>query len=369
MDDKQELWGTIYDNGSGKGIFGNIVEEKATFGFAAVYSSWYYGYQWLDFSVSYVQSATLGVTPKPVLLSGWILPFLPFSIKLWILVVVTLIVVTSSIFVIATIKSKYLGDSHVLGSYLRFSSCALRVVGMLVLQAHVGGSEQGTPTLLRLLVTTLHFMFHTVAYIYTGGLAAVLTVPWYGPSITTLVELAASNIPWAATDDAFVWSLMDTGNPVLDKIARNFRVLKEDDLIISAEEAKLGFVMERLSGGSCSLGPHLNRKTMEKLQVMKEPLYWAHVIMVTRKSSPFIRSLNYIIQSLRESGIILFWEHDVARRYHSECLEDSVRSAGPSKLSTSNVQGAFFILYTGLLLSIVIFIFEIVVKKFKKRGR
>ena len=71
----------------------------------------------------------------------------------------------------------------------------------------------------------------------------------YQPPIDTLQELADSGLIWAAQDEAFVFLLENTGDPVLERIASHFRIYDPEKLARAAVKAEIGFVMEKLSGG------------------------------------------------------------------------------------------------------------------------
>lgn len=105
---------------------------------------------------------------------------------------------------------------------------------------------------------------------------------------------------------------------------------------------------------------------MEKLKTMKEPIQWSHVVMVTRKSSPFMQSLNALIYALTEAGIVSFWESEMASKYQADCREDSIATE-PYRLTVNEVQGIFIVFCISVSMSAILFIIELTAKKFDKR--
>ncbi|PSN47912.1 Ionotropic receptor 41a8 [Blattella germanica] len=350
------LWGTVHPNGSGHGVIGDVAEGKADIGISAIISTIYLIWNWTDFGTPHMSSATTGVVPAPTILPRWHTLILPFSTEIWVAMGVTFLVSAFGTYCVSRLAHKFLGT---MGPYTTLFNTALLVFGMLVMQVYEGAHEENRYVVLRALTALLDMMIFTLSSIYTGGLASVLTIPRYGRPIDTLREMADSNILWAAQDEAFVFSIRGTGDPILDHLNENFRVLDEEELAVRALRGDMGFVMEVLSGGSCCFSSHLTPRAMAKLRIMREPLYWSHIIFIFRKSSPYIEKFNNLVYKMRESGIMYYWEGEVARKFNSGCGPGPQYDAGPTKLQLGHVQGAFFALGFGLMASLLVFCWEL----------
>ncbi|KAJ9590102.1 hypothetical protein L9F63_016781 [Diploptera punctata] len=357
IDDEEFLWGTIFENGSGNGILGRVAEDTAHFAFSATYASWFFVYNYTEFSHSYLRAALNGIMPAPQLLPRWHTVIIPFSSQIWIATLIMFLVSSIATYIVATFSTRFLGDA---GPYKTLIQSGLQVFGMLVLQVYEGVNEEERYLVLRTLTTLMDVMIHTFSSTYTGGLAAVLTIPRYQRPIDTLPELADSNLIWSAQDEVFAFAIQGTDDPILQRIVKNFRVFDEEELKKKALEAQIGFVMETMSGRACCLSPHLTPEAMSKLRTMKEPLYWGHVIMVLRKSSPYLRRLNKLSIKLTEAGVVQYWEGDVARKYKSGCGSGPLYEDGPTKLVLGHVQGAFMLYSLGIILSSLAFLWEII---------
>jgi hypothetical protein len=71
----------------------------------------------------------------------------------------------------------------------------------------------------------------------------------YSPPIETAADLAASGLRWAALDDAFVFGIKESSDPVLTTLTRNFYVGTEEELADRTRTSDMAFVVERLKGG------------------------------------------------------------------------------------------------------------------------
>jgi hypothetical protein len=54
---------------------------------------------------------------------------------------------------------------------------------------------------------------------------------------------------WAATTEAWVFSIQEAAQPDLQQITRNFRVMTDEQLLPHAFAGDLAFAVERLLGG------------------------------------------------------------------------------------------------------------------------
>lgn len=84
------LWGTVWDNGSGVGLSGLVASDSADLGFGSMYI-WHHEFQWLDFSTPYYRTAVTCLLPKPRPLPAAVVLLLPFSPKLWLAVFFSLL--------------------------------------------------------------------------------------------------------------------------------------------------------------------------------------------------------------------------------------------------------------------------------------
>lgn len=133
--------------------------------------------------------------------------------------------------------------------------------------------------------------------------------------------------------------------------------------------------MSDVTTGAYSVPAHINEAAVRTLRVMKEMLYGSHIVMLTRKTSPYMEPLNRLISSLYETGVMSYWEGQTIRRYMSLRLQIAIMQSGvlsgdddgPTQLMTDHLQGAFIILAIGLILSTATFLAELAKGTWKRR--
>ncbi|XP_068084386.1 uncharacterized protein [Anabrus simplex] len=350
-------WGEVYDNFTGNGILGDVVEDKTDLGFAALYM-WYHEYQHLDFSYPYIRTGITCLAPQPTLLPGWMVPMLPFSASLWQAVGGSLVGSAVALYVVAKLSRTLLAFVHVGYStppvekkpsnvkptlprnlksgtrrYNTLMDCAFRTLGLLVLQTPDSERHEGRevgPT--RHVLSWLLIVFVLVTSSYSSGLASVLAVPRYEPPIDTVDDLAKSGIHWAATHEAWIFSLREATDPIVRFLYLQFQVFKEDTLHRRSTTRDLAFSIERLPAGHFAVGDYIDEESMSTLRLMKQDIYWERSTTVARKGSPLIEPLNAVIHRLLDAGLMLVWEGQVSRRFLPQRVQVAVltSNAAPS---------------------------------------
>nr|QJX74374.1 ionotropic receptor 1 [Ceracris kiangsu] len=383
--DAEHEWGEIWDNnGSGNGILGAVVTDAADAGYGALYQ-WLHEYLFLDFSRPYIRTGITCLAPRPRPLPGWQVPLLPFSQRLWAAVGASVLVATAALFAARRSSDHLLlGEDAVRAAagsrYATVADCFFRSVGLLVLQ---------TPDVerrhTRVVGPTRHVLsWLLVAYLlvtasYGSGLSSVLTVPKYEPPIDSVRDLYESGIEWAATHEAWVFSLREATQPVITDLYRRFRVHKEDELHARTVARDLAYSIERLPAGYFAIGNYIDEEAASRwLRPMREDIYWERSNVVVRKGWPHLRHLDALIDRLLDSGLLLAWEGQVSRQWMAPRVQLAVQTGissssshagdGPTKLRLGHVQGEFALLALGLLLSVVAFLAELLVHRVASRN-
>lgn len=367
-------WGEIYENSSGIGILGNVAQEKADIGFGAVYL-WFHEYQFVDFSIPYIRTGITCLAPKPQLLSTVLLPIRPFKLITWLLVFFILLKACAVLYVVKKLDIYLLGSAS--GNQTQrhgqwFTTKAdtiLRTFGFMVLQAYNTKSIESTS--IRHLVNWLHIMFMLLATSYSSGLASILTVPSYEPPVDTVTDLVNSQLQWGATHDAWIFSLREATEPKMKTLLSRFRALPKEVLYNNSFKANFAFSVERLPAGHFAVGDYITEESMMYLRLMKQDIYYEHCIIVFQKGSPYLDSFNVLIQRLSASGILLFWEGEVSRKFLQTNVQSAIKEssivlhrAQLTSIQFSHLLGAFILLSVGLSLAIFSFIVEINISYF-----
>ncbi|XP_046659357.1 glutamate receptor-like [Homalodisca vitripennis] len=364
----KEQWGQIFENGTGDGILGAVAEGRADMGLGALYL-WFHEYQFLDFSVPYIRTGITCLAPRPKLVSSLLLPIRPFTLITWVIVVCSLTVASAALFLIKKLDILLIDnkDSEHKRHRHWFTTKAdtiLRTFGFLVLQASSNRTVETAS--IRQLVNWLHVMFFLVATSYCSGLASILTVPSYRPPIDTVEDLVDSGWQWGATHDAWVFSLREATEPPMSTLLARFRALTKEQLHYNSLNDDFAFSIERLPAGHYAIGDYITEESMKHLRLMKKDIYYQHCTLVFQKGSPYLKSFNVLIHRLLASGILFFWEGEVARKFLRSSVQSAVKESTtvthrghPTAIHFSQCEGAFILLGGGLLVGMITFLAEL----------
>ncbi|KAL0840331.1 hypothetical protein ABMA28_015598 [Loxostege sticticalis] len=352
-DDEHE-WGEVYENHTGVGVLGNVVEDRADLGITALYS-WYEEFLVLDFSVSGIRTAITCVAPSPRLLASWEMPLLPFSWYMWLALFVTFIYSSLAL----TVAKGFSMDKVFLTTF-----------GMMITQsqADVGASWRVRSITGWLLLTGL-----VLDNAYGGGLASVFTVPKYEKPINTVQDIVDRGIDWGATHDAWVFSLTLSPEPLVKQLVSQFKVSSADVMKKRSRQRNMAFSVERLPAGYFAIGDYITKDAMLDLTLMQEDFYYEQCVVMMRKSSPYTQKVSQLIGRLHESGLMLAWETQVALKYLNYEVQLEVRLSRFHKdvdniepLNFRHVVGVFILYAIGVMMSTVLFILEIIAQKKQK---
>ncbi|KAG8257581.1 hypothetical protein J6590_046269 [Homalodisca vitripennis] len=350
------------------GILGAVAEGRADMGLGALYL-WFHEYQFLDFSVPYIRTGITCLAPRPKLVSSLLLPIRPFTLITWVIVVCSLTVASAALFLIKKLDILLIDnkDSEHKRHRHWFTTKAdtiLRTFGFLVLQASSNRTVETAS--IRQLVNWLHVMFFLVATSYCSGLASILTVPSYRPPIDTVEDLVDSGWQWGATHDAWVFSLREATEPPMSTLLARFRALTKEQLHYNSLNDDFAFSIERLPAGHYAIGDYITEESMKHLRLMKKDIYYQHCTLVFQKGSPYLKSFNVLIHRLLASGILFFWEGEVARKFLRSSVQSAVKESTtvthrghPTAIHFSQCEGAFILLGGGLLVGIITFLAEL----------
>nr|XP_053602899.1 uncharacterized protein LOC128670906 [Plodia interpunctella] len=348
-DDDHE-WGEIYENRTGVGILGHVVEDRADAGISALYS-WYEEYVQLDFSIPTVRTAITCVAPSPRLLASWEMPLMPFNLNMWIALIFTFIFACICLTIAKRCSSDRVG---------------LTTFGMLITQSQPE-SAVGTTWRIRSVTAWLLISGLVLDNAYGGGLASVFTVPKYEPSIDTVQDLVDRGMQWGATHDAWIFSITNSHDPLIKQLVSLFRVMTAEDLKEKSFTRKLAYSIEKLPAGNFAIGDYITQEALIDLTVMQEDFYYEQSVVMLRKSSPYTEKISQFLGRLHASGLILAWETQVVLKHMNFEVQLEVRYSRARKeveafepLNFRHVVGVFFIYALGVLISVALFFMEIV---------
>ncbi|XP_048507197.1 uncharacterized protein LOC105689287 [Athalia rosae] len=374
VDTSDGLWGTIEDNFTGDGVIGNVLMDEADIGLGALYT-WYHEYHYLDLTASTYRSGITCLVPRPDQLPEWMSPVRPFAPTSWACFAVMTLV--SVIFVGLVNRAEWhirLEKSETIVKdeeevkpkkkmIMTFSDVFMTVAGISLLQ---GLNKDPKGSSLAALFIILLVVALLIATAYGSSLASAITVPRFEKPIDSAWDLALSGIPWAAPHDAWIFSILEADDPEMRILVENFKTLSPEKLLWNSmhSPSNWAFSIERLQGGHYSIQDYLSSGAVGKMHLMRTDIYWEYCVAMLRKNSPFTEWLSKRILEIQASGIPQYWETDVVLKYLDTRTQLAVSggnhgNSGPVRMSANQVQGTFFILLIGLLLSFLVFLYEI----------
>nr|AVH87292.1 ionotropic receptor 4 [Holotrichia parallela] len=363
--DEDGQWGQVFNNWTGSGILGNLANDKGDVGLGALYT-WEHEYGFFDLSKPSMRSGITCIAPAPRLASGLTTPFKSFSKELWIMTAVSYFLTSLSLLILFSLSTNKKNESKMSNtSKVKLSFGLSGRIFLLQGFQKVPSMQRsklifGMSLILSLLLTT----------IYSSGLSSTMTIPRYYGTIRDIHDFAESGLHWGGTSTAWISSLEADNNYDAVKTVSAFIVENEENLGKRSSQ-EFAYAVERLQAGNLALGSYITLEAAQRRRLLDEDLYWDFSVLMMRKSSILLPTMNEMIFAVTESGLVYYWEYQTVVRYMDiyvqKAVKESVTSNGQDgtrkKLSLEHVVGAFTIWAIGLVISSCAFIAEI----FKKR--
>ncbi|XP_038116675.1 uncharacterized protein LOC6050674 [Culex quinquefasciatus] len=358
--DESAFWGEVFDNRTGTGLLGAVVERRADIAVAAIYF-WRKPYDYASYTHHVSRSGITVLVPKPRLLAPWRTPFLSFTASLWIAVLITFIVATVAVWLIEGGRYKLLQPQNEMPVTL--SDSLLTMIGFYMEQSARMRTDMVSSVFL---FTSLLFAGFMVGNSYGGGLAGVMTIPQYEKPIDTTMDLADSGMPYAGRALSWIFSILYATQPYVKTLVKNYLVVDEDYLVRHSKTHDLGYCGERTEFEHFVPAEFVDLEASSMLQLLKDDLYWETVAHLVTKTCPFKEPYNDMIMTVKQSGMQDFWELRTANRYLLTTVQQNIwnaRKVGGDdeviKLTVSHFLGAYLILTFGCSLGTLAFALEV----------
>ena len=186
--------------------------------------------------------------------------------------------------------------------------------------------------------------------------------------IDSAQQLAQSNVPWSATHLAWIYSILDTDNPVMMTVRDHFQVHTSEELRMRNTEGTMGFGIEQLDYGYFSFGDYISKETLKKMRPMREDLYFGNLAAAIVRSWYLKDEFDDFILRVTQSGLQSYWLLDctsrqmdltVQRGLQSRNLRDVPTDGSAEPLRVDRMVGIFYVYLFGLLASLLVFVGEL----------
>ncbi|KAI2473956.1 Ionotropic receptor 41a.3, partial [Diabrotica virgifera virgifera] len=321
---EEERWGDIYENWTGDGLLGLVVDDTVDFTFSAM-GPWGQLHPYVDFSVTFERSGITCIVPAP----------------------------TST-----ELTNKSFGNS------------ILAMVKIFLVQCV--DDADSPPGRYGALFMGLLFMYSLfLSSTYSSGLAAVMTLPRYNHPIETVQDLLDSGIPWVAPHEIWIFSISHSEVPIFKAIINAFLAEPSEEKLQDFSKTRdYTFAVERLPQATFAFPIDIHDDVIENFRVLKEDLYFEQLVVIARKSSVILPVLNKYLLRFCELGLIDHWQNEAVllfgNPHMSRAILSNAKTATVGKLKWTHVEGAFGVLIFGQLIGLLVFIFEIGEARYKR---
>ncbi|XP_026479193.1 glutamate [NMDA] receptor subunit 1-like [Ctenocephalides felis] len=356
LDYEFEKWGDIWDEKNGTGLLGAVLRREADAGVAAL-CLWYHEYHYLDLAAPLTRTGVTCVAPKPRRLSAFFMPAQPFSKALWICVFIGFV---SSSLMICVARGK---DRHD-----RLGHAFMTVMGIYLAQGAMGKVGGGA----RVGIIALFLVCGLIlGLIYGAGFSSIMTVPRFEPPIDSVHDLRVSQLLWGSTGTGFIFSMLGDDRDDIVALLSTFRVLTEEELHKVSYDRHYALGVERLPAGHFAVGDYLTANAVPGLRLMRDDIYWDHVVAMMPKSNVHTPNLNKLTQEIVQAGLVHVWEMQVSNAHQDFkvqqgillSLQSKTSQGEPEILTLEHLIGVFTIWGLGVVISLICFVFEIIRSK------
>ncbi|XP_017071308.1 ionotropic receptor 21a [Drosophila eugracilis] len=354
-------WGDIYPNASGYGLVGMVLNRRNDYGVGGMYL-WYEAYQYMDMTHFLGRSGVTCLVPAPNRLISWTLLLRPFQTALWMGVILCLLL--ESLALCVTRRLEYSSGSHS-NSWI----CSLRFGFIITLKLFVNQSTSYVTNsyALRTVLAASYMIDIIVTTVYSGGLAAILTLPTLEEAADSRQRLFDHKLIWTGTSQAWITTIDErSADPVLLGLMEHYRVYDAALISTFSHTEQMGFVVERMQFGHLGNTELIANDALERLKLMVDDIYFAFTVAFVPRLWPHLNSYNDFILAWHSSGLDQFWEWKIAADYMNAHRQNRIVASqrpnldiGPVKLGIDNFIGLILLWCFGMIWSLLTFIGEL----------
>lgn len=340
-------YGQIFENGSGFGLLGSVATREADLAGNGLYMKDYHTDK-LDFLFSYTGINMCFIVPKATAIPQWKLVFSCFTVISWgslfsILVLLTLI---WNLFEIVLPEGQRYGAFYMFQLFLSVASRDAPVVDSK-----------------RLLILTCLFFSIVITSVFQGNLVTSYTKTVFYKDLETLEDIDESGLLVSTCiADIFGHNITDVQKRLESKRVKTMmersinRVAYTRDCCALERKKDAEFNIESI---------YISDDGTPLLHITSACDLSYPVALAVLKGFSFADSFNDAIARFVEGGFIDKWNEDVTHSItvHNRMRRSNRGGATNKIIGMREMQAAFYILNVGLILSFLVFLSEILVKK------
>ena len=346
----QGAYGFPLPNGTFTGALGDIIYRRADISLNSRFLK-YYNSTDIEFSKSLLSDKMCIIVPKARPIPRWRRMLLSFNSELWLILLGTFILLASFQLIL-----RWCHKSQKLHWYVIFET--LQVFLLTALHRPPKAISE------RCFYASCLMFCLVVMNAFQGLLVTNITYPTYLPDIHTLAELDRSNLPiWTHSPenkDVF----KDMGTPVMERLLHKFDIFNGSGIDLLNHVANLtdAAVIIRETSALYTESIYVAQDGTQLIHTVEECPAYYHLAYIVPKGSPYLSLINNVILRMNEAGLTFKWHSEGidARSLLGSCHNQKcARKEANRVFSLTDLQLAFYILVTGLILSIVVFVMEV----------
>ncbi|XP_052848888.1 uncharacterized protein LOC128260145 [Drosophila gunungcola] len=354
-------WGDIFPNASGYGLVGMVLDRQNDYGIGGMYL-WYEAYEFMDMTHFLGRSGVTCLVPAPNRLISWTLLLRPFQAVLWMCVMLCLLL--ESVALCVTRRWEH-SSNYIFNSWT--GSLRFGCISTLKLFVNQSTSYVTSSYALRTVLIASYMIDIILTTVYSGGLAAILTLPTLEEAADSRQRLFDHKLIWTGTSQAWITTIDErSADPVLLGLMEQYRVY--DAALISAfsHTEQMGFVVERMQFGHLGNTELLANDALDHLKLMVDDIYFAFTVAFVPRLWPHLSAYNDFILAWHSSGLDKFWEWKIAADYMNARRQNRIVASqklnldiGPVKLGIDNIIGLILLWCFGMICSLLTFLVEL----------
>ncbi|KAH8373322.1 hypothetical protein KR009_000616 [Drosophila setifemur] len=358
-------WGDIYPNGTGYGLVGMVLDRRNDYGIGGMYL-WYEAYQYMDMTHFLGRSGVTCLVPAPQRLISWTLLLRPFQTVLWLGVMLCLLLEGMALCV--TRRWEHSSDS---GPNTWTGSVIFGCITTFKLFVNQSTSYVTRSVALRTVLVASYMIDIILTTVYSGGLAAILTLPTLEEAADSRQRLFDHKLIWTGTSQAWITTIDEgSADPVLLGLMEHYRVFDAGLISAFSHSEQMGFVVERLQFGHLGNTELIANDALKRLKLMVDDIYFAFTVAFVPRLWPHLNTYNDFILAWHSSGLDKFWEWKISANYMNAHRQNRIVASqkptldiGPVKLGIDNFIGLILLWCFGMICSLLIFLVELWTKR------
>ncbi|XP_066982801.1 ionotropic receptor 21a-like [Macrobrachium rosenbergii] len=373
-----ELWGIATENGSWNGMVGKLSKNEGDIGVANLFLT-LGRFGAIDYSAPYDAevSCFLARTSPPA--PKWKSLSLPFQMNVWIVILVGIIICGPVLYFLALASDKCGGEVKIFQSFL--------YSGMYSMGLHFRQTLMALPnrTSTQVYVSFLGLYTFILTTAYGSNLTAFLTVVQTPSGIETVKDLYQSGVEVSGLGGFFKGALASSVDPYLQGLANRFEAYGDLSLVWPKVLNGKSVYLHNRQFLEFVIATQFTNKGVSSVRIMKECFSPYNIAMALQRHSPLKGKVDQVIGWILETGLVRRWFLESFRQARkiqesrkAKQTDGSGKGPGITKeeeeankqpsgesatgvipLTIDHLQGSFFILVFGYLLSVLFFGFEV----------